>query len=533
MTLQPTPAGGGAATGTANATTVTTVTAALAGALSDRAGAGRLFLAAERLPASLSPAERRSCEDGFVQRALWPLFHDLAPLAAFDLADWQAFRAVNRKFARAAAQAVSRGGRSGRGDAAGRRWAVAGPPSPPGHPADLVFARDPQLMGLAAELRRLRVPVEAVFFMRPPFPVPDLLLRLPWRERLLAGLLAFDRLGFQTRRDLGNFLDSVQMVFGKVTARRDAGGAWILTGRAGERTCAVTAGAYPEGVDAAAIARAAASPEVERRLAALRAAGQPRPGGQLGPSGQLGPGSQPGPGGQLGPDSPLSRHGQPGSHGELGAAGGHPASVGGRRRRQWVLALDTLSPEEGTPEKLRAFAAALELRPALRDTVSLLLVVEPGRSAGGAAAVALRREIERLVGEINGRLGRAGCVPVRYRFQQLDATERLALYRAADVALVTPLRSGMGLTAKEYCAADLEERGALVLSEFAGAAAQLGDGALLVNPHDVGAAARALTAALRSGDDERRRRMRLLRDEVRAHDVSWWMRELLPEMHLA
>jgi trehalose 6-phosphate synthase/phosphatase len=477
MTLQPTPAGGGAAAGTAGATTVstgTTVTTTLASALPDRAGAGRLFLAAELLPASLSPAERRSCEDGFVQRALWPLFHDLAPLAAFDLADWQAFRAVNRKFARAAAQAVSRGGR---GDRAGRRWAMAGPSSPPGHPADVVFARDPQWMGLAAELRRLRVPVEAVFFMRPPFPVPDLLLRLPWRERLLAGLLAFDRLGFQTRRDLGNFLDSVQMVFGKVAARRDAGGAWTLTGRAAERTCAVTAGAYPEGVDAAAIARAAASPEVERRLAALRAAGQPR--------------------------------------------------------RQWVLALDTLSPEEGTPEKLRAFAAALELRPALRDTVSLLLVVEPGRSAGAAAAVALRHEIERLVGEINGRLGRAGCVPVRYRFQQLDTAERLALYRAADVALVTPLRSGMGLTAKEYCAADLEERGALVLSEFAGAAAQLGGGALLVNPHDVGAAARALTAALRSGDGERRRRMRLLRDEVRAHDVSWWMRELLPEMHLA
>jgi len=524
MTLQPTSAGAGAATGTASATTVTAATTALAGALPDRAGAGRLFLAAERLPASLSPAERRSCEDGFVQRALWPLFHDLAPLAAFDLADWQAFRAVNRKFARAAAQAVSRGGR---GDRAGRRWAVAGPPSPPGHSAALVFARDPQWMGLAAELRRLRVPVEAVFFMRPPFPVPDLLLRLPWRERLLAALLAFDRLGFQTRRDLGNFLDSVQMVFGKVAARRDAGGAWTLTGRAGERTCAVTAGAYPEGVDAAAIARAAASPEVERRLAALRAAGQPGASDQLGSSGQLGPG------GQLVPDSQLSRHGQPGSHGELAAAGGQPASGGRRRRRQWVLALDTLSPEEGTPEKLRAFAAALELRPALRDTVSLLLVVEPGRSAGGAAAVALRREIERLVGEINGRLGRAGCVPVRYRFQQLDTAERLALYRAADVALVTPLRSGMGLTAKEYCAADLEERGALVLSEFAGAAAQLGGGALLVNPHDVGAAARALTAALRSGDDERRRRMRLLRDEVRAHDVSWWMRELLPEMHVA
>jgi trehalose 6-phosphate synthase/phosphatase len=479
MTTQLTPAG---ATATAAAASAT------AAASPGRDGAGRRFIAAERLPVSLSPAERQSCEDGFVQRALWPLLHDLAPLASFELGDWQAFRAVNRKFARAAAQVVTGAGvHRGAGGPAGRLRPLLGQAPPTGRPGDLVFAQDPRLMGLAAELRRLRAPVEAVYFMRPPFPAPDLLLRLPWRDRLLAGLLAFDRLGFQTRRDLGNFLDSVQLVFGEVAARRGAGGVWSLSGRAGERTCAVAAGVYPEGVDAAGIARAAASPEVERRLGALRAA--------AGPAGSAG--------------------------------------AGRGRRRQWVLAVDTLSPEEGTPEKLRAFAAALELRPALRDTVSLQLVVEPGPAAGTAAAAARRREIERLVGEINGRLGRAGCVPVRYRFQELEAAERLALYRAADVALVTPLRAGMGLAAKEYCAADLEEQGALVLSEFAGAAVQLGGGALLVNPHDVGAAARTLTAALRSGGDERRRRMRLLRDEVRAHDVSWWMRELLPETHLA
>jgi trehalose-6-phosphate synthase len=410
------------------------------------------------------PANR---EEGFVQRALWPLFHDLVPLARFETPDWQAFRAVNRRLARGIAQAAARG--------------ESGEP---------LWTHDPLLMGLAAELRRLRAPIAATYFMRLPFPAPDVLLRLPWRERLLAGLLAFDRLGFQTRRDLGNFLDCVQLVFPEVTSRRGEDGRFHLSGRAGLRSCAVAAGVHPEGVDAGAIARAAAAPEVERRLAALRA----------------------------------------------GAAGASWDGAGERRGGhgcQGLLAIDALSPEQGTPEKLRAFAAAIELRPALRDAASLRLVVEPGPFAGTAAAAGLRREIERLVGEINGRLGRAGWVPVQYRFQQLTAAERLALYRAADVALVMPLRAGMALAAKEYCAADLDERGALVLSEFAGAASQLAAGALLVNPHDAAGTARTLLAALRSAPEARRRRMRLLRAEVRAHDLSWWMGELLPEIRLA
>jgi trehalose-6-phosphate synthase len=429
-------------------------------------------------PSPLSASERAGREDAFVQRALWPLFHDLAPLARFETSDWQAFRAVNRRLARAIAHAAATG-------------AGAAP----------LWAHDPLLMGLAAELRRLRAPVAATYFMRLPFPAPDILLRLPWRERLLAGLLAFDRLGFQTRRDLGNFLDCVQLMFHEVAMRRSEDGRFRLSGRAGPRSCAVVAGVYPEGVDAAAIARAAAAPEVERRLAELRA----RAAG--------------------------------GGRGEDGASG----RPGGDRRRdrrglRWLrclLAIDALSPEQGTPEKLRAFAAAVELQPALHESASLLLVVEPGPFGSTPEAAGLRREIERLVGEINGRLGRAGWVPVQYRFQRLPAAERLALYRAADAVLVTPLRAGMGLAAKEYCAADLDERGALVLSEFAGAAPQLAAGALLVNPHDAGAMARTLLAALRAGPRERRRRMRLLRAEVQVHDRFQWLGELLPEMRVA
>jgi trehalose-6-phosphate synthase len=470
------------------------------------------------LPAPLSAPDHDRREDAFVQRALWPLFHDLAPLARFEIADWQAFRAVNRRLARALALAAARGPTIPAAPAIAATLATpAAPataatseipatpatPATPGIPAtpasqatppltdaDRLWAHDPLLMGLALELRRLRVPVSATYFMRLPFPAPDLLLRLPWRERLLAALLAFDRLGFQTRRDLGNFLECAQLVFPAVAAHRGEDGRFYLSGRAGLRWCEIVARVCPEGVDAAAISRAAGSAEVERRLTARRAG--------------------------------------PAAGGAPAGDGSRPGRAGGRGH-QWLLAIDALSPEQGTPEKLRAFAVAVELQPALRESASLLLVVEPGPFGGTPEAASLRREIERLVGEVNGRLGRAGWVPVQYRFQQLPAADRLALYRAADVALMTPLRAGMGLTAKEYCAADLDERGALVLSEFAGAASQLAAGAWLVNPHDAGATARALVSALRAGADERRRRMRWLRAEVMAHDLAWWIGELMPE----
>jgi trehalose 6-phosphate synthase len=407
------------------------------------------------LPVALSATERAACDDGFTQRTLWPLFHGLTSLAHFELADWQAFRNVNRRFARAVTQAAARG----TGD-------------------DLLWAQEPLLMGLAAELRRRRTPMRLAYFLRLPFPAADIFLRLPWRDALLAGLLAFDRLGFQSRRDLANFVDCVRTLCPAVDpGELTAGGERMLTGRIGQRQVATLAGVYPEGIDAAAVARAAAAPEIEARVQALRA---------------------------------------------LHAAAAGPAA-------KIALAIDTLDPAQGVPEKLRAFAAALEMRPALQGQLTLVQIVSPGPLAASPAATATRRDIERLVGEINGRLGRAGWVPIQYRFQELGQADRLVQYRTADVALVTPLCAGLTPEAQEYCAADVEERGALVLSEFSGAADPLRRGAILVNPHDRGAMARALLGALRLGEVERRRRMRLLRDEVLRHDVAWWLGKVLPE----
>jgi trehalose 6-phosphate synthase len=114
-------------------------------------------------------------------------------------------------------------------------------------------------------------------------------------------------------------------------------------------------------------------------------------------------------------------------------------------------------------------------------------------------------------------------VPIHYIFRSLDRKELLAFYRAADIALITPLKDGMNLVAKEYCASNVEEHGVLILSEFAGAAAQLHKNALLVNPYDVEAVAEALYYATQMGLGERQRQMRALRRSVQKADIFRWL----------
>ena len=140
-----------------------------------------------------------------------------------------------------------------------------------------------------------------------------------------------------------------------------------------------------------------------------------------------------------------------------------------------------------------------------------------------------RHEIERLVGEINGRYSRIGLPVIHYLYQSLPFDELIALYRAGDVMLVTPFRDGMNLVAKEYAAAHIDGDGVLVLSEFAGAAEELTD-AVLVNPHDDRALQQAIRDAVEMHRHERRQRMAGLRDQIRKRDVRGWAADYLAEL---
>jgi trehalose 6-phosphate synthase len=170
---------------------------------------------------------------------------------------------------------------------------------------------------------------------------------------------------------------------------------------------------------------------------------------------------------------------------------------------------------------LRAVGNALERYPDMHRKMTFVQVVVPSRETVSDYQKQLA-VIERLVGQINGRFTVAGWTPVHYSYRALGWHELLAYYRTSEIALLTPLKDGMNLIAKEYCACSVDT-GVLVLSEFAGAAQQLHAGALLVNPFDIEGTADGLHQAFSMPGDERRRRMRRMQREVHRHDVFWWV----------
>ncbi|MBD3298320.1 MAG: hypothetical protein GF341_06670, partial [candidate division Zixibacteria bacterium] len=190
--------------------------------------------------------------------------------------------------------------------------------------------------------------------------------------------------------------------------------------------------------------------------------------------------------------------------------------------RQLILGMDRLDYTKGIPERFSAFERALEKYPELRGNVSLIQVVIPSRTHVPDYRD-LKSEIDGLIGRINGRFSSQGWVPIYYIYRSLDRVSLLALYRACEIGLVTPLRDGMNLIAKEFCACSVNGHDVLILSEFAGAADQLCPNALCVNPYDRETTADAIHAAYSMDLDSRVQRMRRLRREIKRNDVHQWL----------
>jgi trehalose 6-phosphate synthase/phosphatase len=193
-----------------------------------------------------------------------------------------------------------------------------------------------------------------------------------------------------------------------------------------------------------------------------------------------------------------------------------------------LLGVDRLDYTKGIPQRLLAYGRLLRERPELRGRVRLVQIAVPSRERVGSYR-ALRRQVEELVGRINGEHGSAAWTPVHYVRRSISPAELVALYRRADVMLVTPLRDGMNLVAKEFVASRTDGDGVLVLSEFAGAAEQL-RGTLTVNPHAIEHMAATMAAALDMAPDDRRRRMAALRARVAEQDVRWWSERFLGDL---
>lgn len=208
-------------------------------------------------------------------------------------------------------------------------------------------------------------------------------------------------------------------------------------------------------------------------------------------------------------------------------AGRLRASLGGRRL---ILGVERLDYTKGLPNRFDAVERLVELHPELSRRFEFMQIAAPSRE-DVARYRALRRQLEAAVGRINGRFAEFDWQPVRYINKGYDRGTLAGFYRAACVGLVTPLRDGMNLVAKEYVAAqDSEDPGVLVLSRFAGAAHELGGGALVVNPYDIDEIAEALARALIMPLAERRQRWNTLWQVVGANTVQRWRENFLADL---
>jgi len=190
-----------------------------------------------------------------------------------------------------------------------------------------------------------------------------------------------------------------------------------------------------------------------------------------------------------------------------------------------LVGIDRLDYSKGIQRRLLSLERLLLRHPEWRERIRLIQVAVPSRGRVRAYR-RLRMEVESLVGRINGEFATPSWAPIHYLHRAVSPTTLLALYRGADVMLVTPVRDGMNLVAKEFVACRGDEDGVLILSEFAGAADELRD-ARIVNPYDVDGVADAIHDALRMTKDERVARMRRLRAQVFEHDVHRWAHEFL------
>jgi trehalose 6-phosphate synthase/phosphatase len=196
--------------------------------------------------------------------------------------------------------------------------------------------------------------------------------------------------------------------------------------------------------------------------------------------------------------------------------------------RRIILGVDRLDYTKGIPRRLIAFGRLLESVPEMRDRVRLIQVAVPSR-VGVEPYQVFRRQIDELVGRINGAHGTPRSVPIHYMYRSISPQQLVALYRAADVMLVNALRDGMNLVAKEFVASRVDDDGVLVLSEFAGAAEELSE-AIVINPYDIEAVVAAVRRALDMPRDEKRARMRALRQRVKARSVHHWADGFLREL---
>ena len=335
-------------------------------------------------------------------------------------------------------------------------------------PGGIVWVHDYQLQLVPSLLREARPDARIGFFNHIPFPPVELFSQLPKRNQILRGLLGSDVVGFQREGDTLNFVSAVRKLLGYHVDGQTITVPGLGTAPARE----VQARTFPISIDSQAVSTLTEDEDIQARARQLR------------------------------------------------EDMGNPRKI--------ALGVDRLDYTKGIRHRLKAWGELLADGSIDPSETVMIQVATPSRERVDAYRQ-LRDEVELTVGRINGDHAPIGRPAISYQHRSFDRRDMTALYMAADVVLVTALRDGMNLVAKEYVASRPDEQGVLVLSEFAGAADEL-RAALTVNPHDSDDLKSAILRALAMGEDEQREAMTSLRRQVMDHDVQAWAHAFLEEL---
>ncbi|GAB3129738.1 trehalose-6-phosphate synthase [Tsukamurella serpentis] len=331
-----------------------------------------------------------------------------------------------------------------------------------------IWVQDYQLQLVPKMLRMLRPDVKIGFFLHIPFPPVELFMQMPWRREIIEGILGADLVGFHLPGGAQNFLYLAKRLAGYPTSKGSIG----VRSKFGVVTVgfrSVRVGAFPISIDSAELASIAKLPETRKRARDLRK--------------------------------------------DLG----NPEKI--------LLGVDRLDYTKGIDVRLRAIGELYQEGRLDPERHIFVQLATPSRERVESYKV-MRDDIERQVGRINGDFGRVGHPAVHYIHRPVPRRELMSFFAAADVMLVTPLRDGMNLVAKEYLACRTDSSGALVLSEFTGAAAELRQ-AYQCNPHDLEGVKNAIDEAVNQDPEEGKRRVRTMRRQVLQYDVDRWARSFL------
>ncbi|GAA1412136.1 hypothetical protein AUR04nite_11310 [Glutamicibacter uratoxydans] len=334
-------------------------------------------------------------------------------------------------------------------------------------PNATVWVHDYQLQLVPRLLRLARPDLKIGFFLHIPFPAASLFSQLPWRRQILEGLAGADLVGFQRETDATNFLRCLRRFTDYQTKGHEA------TPRPEhdlQNVC--RADAHPISIDYEQIKRLSRDPQIIARAAQIR-------------------------------------------H-ELG----NPKTI--------MLGVDRLDYTKGIRHRLKTYGELLNDKQLKAGEVCLIQVASPSRE-NVETYMELRDQVELMVGQITGQFDTLSHTTLRYLHHSYPLKEMIALYLAADVLLVTALRDGMNLVAKEYVAAHQDGRGVLVLSEFTGAADQLTQ-SVLVNPHDIDGMKAKIMQAVNMPEAEQAKRMKRMNHHLEEYDVARWSHRFLTEL---